>query len=201
MAGKILLGIVLAGYPLIIYLLLDEIGPAMLGIILIAILILRSVIMSRLTPTLALGLLGLASISTGLLFFGDAMLVLKLYPTAINLGLFMTFAYTLFYPPSMIERFVRAMKMPVHEKTVSYTRIVTMIWCCFFVINGAVATLVTLSGSLGAWTVYNGLISYAIMSTLIVAELIFRYFYKRRHGLLAHQLEARTRNTDIETTH
>lgn len=206
MAGKILFAMVLAGYPLIVYLLLDQVGPAILGILLIAILALRSVIMGQLTSTLTWrllvwALLALAAISAGLLLIADATLVLKLYPAAMNFGLLISFAYTLFHPPSMIERFVRAMKLPIHAKTTSYTRAVTMMWCGFFAVNGTVATLIAISGSLATWTVYNGLISYVLMSTLIVAELTFRYFYKRHHGLLAHQLEAGTNNNDIEASH
>ena len=58
-----------------------------------------------------------------------------------------------------------------------------MIWCGFFAVNGIIATVIAFSGSLGAWTVYNGLVSYGAMSLLIVGELVFRHFYKRRRGL------------------
>ena len=198
-AGKILLGIILAGYPLVVYLLLDEIGPAMLGIILVVIMLVRSVILHRHAPALTRGLLVLAAISVGLLLIDDTAIVLKLYPTAMNFGLFAAFTYTLLYPPSMIERFVRAMKLPIHAKTTSYTRVVTIIWCGFFAINGIIATLIALSGSLGAWTIYNGLISYAIVGTIIVVELIFRYFYKRHHGLLAHHVRRGAGKRGVET--
>ena len=200
-ASKLLLGLVLAGYPLIVYLLLDEVGPAMLGIILVVIMIIRSIILKRHAPAMTWGMLALAAIAIGLLIFDDTAIVLKMYPTLINLGLLTAFGYTLFFPPSMIERFVRAMNIPIHAKTTSYTRVVTMIWCGFFAINSIVATLVTFSGSLGAWTLYNGLISYLIMGSIMVVEYIFRYFYKRHHGLLTSQLEASARNNNIETTH
>jgi len=185
--GRLLLGVVLVCYPLIVYLMLDKIGPALLGIILILLMLVRSGFWSRRSPTLAWSSLALAAIAIGLLLIDDTALVLKLYPALVNLGLLVAFAYTLVYPPSMIERIVRAMRRPLSVKTGPYTRIVTMVWCGFFTVNGIVATLIALSGSLTFWTIYNGLVSYIIMGMLIIGELIFRYFYKRHHGLLVDQ--------------
>ncbi len=187
--SRLLLGVVLACYPLIIYLTLDKLGPVLLGIFLILLLIVRGSIWGRHSPVLVWSSLALtlAVIAVSLLLIDDTALVLKLYPTLINLGLLIAFAYTLVNPPSMIERMVRAMNRPLSTKTGPYTRIVTMIWCGFFTVNGIIATLIAFSGSLTTWTIYNGLIAYIIMGTLIIGELIFRYFYKRQHGLLADQ--------------
>jgi uncharacterized membrane protein len=185
--GRFLIGIVLVCYPLIVYLMLDDVGPALLGIILVLLLLIRGGIWIRHKPALAWGSLALAVIAVGLLLIGDTAIVLKLYPVLINLGLLATFAYTLFHPPSMIERIARTMRAPLSTKAEPYTRIVTMIWCGFFIVNGIIATLVAISGSLSAWTLYNGFIAYIIVGVLILGEFIFRHFYKRHHGLHADQ--------------
>jgi uncharacterized membrane protein len=85
----------------------------------------------------------------------------------------------------MIERFVRASGRPVTVKTQSYMRVVTIIWCVFFAVNGIAATLIAVSGTIAAWTIYNGLVAYIVIGILIIGEFIVRYFYKRRHGLIA----------------
>ncbi len=185
--GKFLTGGVFICYPLIVYLMLDQVGPALLGVFLVLLLLVRSGFWIRHAPALAWGSLALGAVAVGSLLFGDTVVILKLYPTLISFGLLVSFAATLFYPPSMIERFAHAMGHPKHHKTRSYTRVVTMIWCGFFAVNGIIATLIAISGSLKAWTLYNGFISYVIMGLIIVVELIFRYFYKRHHGLLANQ--------------
>ena len=183
--GRLLLGILLVCYPLIVYLMLDKLGPALIGMILIALLLLRSGIWYRRAPAMIWGALALAACAAGLLLVDDTAIVLKLYPALVNFGLLIAFSYTLWHPPSMIQRIARTTGIPFSAKTGPYTRVVTIIWCGFFIVNGIIASLIAVSGSLGVWTIYNGLISYVVMGLIIVGELIFRYFYKRRHGLIA----------------
>lgn len=184
--GKLLLGIVFVCYPLIIYLLLDEIGPALLGGGLVVMLLVRASAWQRQVPALARGLpiFAVAAVAAVAVFIlDDSALALKMYPSLVNLGLLTAFTYTLFRPPSMIERIARAARFEPSAGIGPYTRVVTIIWCGFFAVNGIIATVIAFSGSLGAWTVYNGLISYGAMGLLIVGELVFRHFYKRRRGL------------------
>jgi uncharacterized membrane protein len=185
--GKLLLGIVMACYPFIVYLTIDRVGPGALGILLIAMLLVRGALMNRRAPGMVWGALLLAAIVASLMVIDDTGIVLKLYPTFINLSLLIVCTYTLIYPPSMIERLIRASGMKPSIKAPTYTRIVTMIWCGFFVLNGLASALTAFSGSLSIWALYNGAIAYALAGTLIVGEMIFRYFYKRHHGLLANQ--------------
>lgn len=185
--GRLLLGILLVCYPLIVYLTIYKLGPVPLGFIMILLLLLRGRIWFQNKPTAAWGSFALAAIAGSFLLGDDAAIVLKLYPVLINFGLLVAFMYTLFNPPSMIERIVRALRMPMSAKAGPYTRVVTMVWCGFFIVNGSIASLIAVSGSLGAWTIYNGLIAYIVMGVIIVGELIFRYFYKRRHGLIAER--------------
>ena len=174
-------------YPFIVYLTIDRIGPGALGIILVAMLLARGALLNRRAPGLIWGALAFAAILAGLLLLDDTGIVLKLYPTLVNLGLLCACTYTLIYPPSMIERIVRATGAELSIKAPAYTRIVTMIWCGFFALNGLTSALTAFFGSLGIWALYNGAIAYALAGALIVGEMIFRYIYKRHHGLLPNQ--------------
>jgi len=186
-ASKLLLGAVLISYPLIVYLTLDKVGPALLGIGLILLLILRGGLWYRRTPALAWGSLGLAAIVVGLLLVDDTAVLLKLYPALINFGLLAICSYTLFFPPSIIERSVRATGVTLNVKSGPYMRKVTMIWCGFFALNGTIAAIIAISASLRIWTLYNGFIAYVMMGTLFTGEYIFRHFYIRRHAMSAEQ--------------
>ncbi len=185
--SKLLLGAVLFSYPLIVYLMLDKVGPALLGIVLIVLLIVRGGIWYRHAPALAWGSLALAAIVVALLLIDDTAVVLKLYPTLINFGLLAACTYTLFFPPSMIERSMRAAGVPLNAKAGPYMRVVTMVWCGFFAVNGTIAAIIAISGSLRAWTLYNGFIAYVMMGALFAGEYTFRHFYKRRHAMSAGQ--------------
>jgi len=185
--GKLLLGIAMVAYPFIVYLTIDRIGPGALGIILVAMLLARGALLNRRAPGTLWGALAVAVILAGLLFVDDTGIVLKLYPTLVNLGLLGACIYTLIYPPSIIERMVRASGAELSIKAPTYTRVVTMIWCGFFTLNGLTSALTAFFGTIGIWALYNGAIAYALAGTLIVGEMIFRHFYKRRHGLLPHQ--------------
>ena len=50
----------------------------------------------------------------------------------------------------------------------------TIVWCCFFIINGGIAAYTTFFCSREVWALYNGGISYALMGTLFVVEYIIR---------------------------
>ena len=49
-----------------------------------------------------------------------------------------------------------------------------MIWCLFFIVNGAIALVTVLSKNQALWTLYNGLISYLLMGTLLGGEWLYR---------------------------
>lgn len=100
----------------------------------------------------------------------DGDLSVRLYPVFMNAAMFVTFAGTLAYPPSMIERFARITRPDLPPKAVAYTRGVTMLWMGFFLVNGAIALWTALLGSWTAWTIYNGGIAYVLMGALFPLE-------------------------------
>jgi uncharacterized membrane protein/acyl-CoA synthetase (AMP-forming)/AMP-acid ligase II/3-hydroxymyristoyl/3-hydroxydecanoyl-(acyl carrier protein) dehydratase len=114
-----------------------------------------------------------------LCFVTNSAVILKLYPVLIN-GIFLIFfGSTLFFPPVMIFRFAtlqdKSIRGSLAEKRIErYCRKVTVIWCCFFILNGAAALVTVLGNSDVLWSVYNGGISYILIGTLFAGEFIVR---------------------------
>ncbi len=116
---------------------------------------------------------GLFCFITGKEFF------IKLYSVVINLTLLVVFGSTLFLQPNIIFRFATLADKSIlgssYENQVKlYCRNVTIIWCCFFIINGSISAYTTFFCSREVWALYNGGISYVLMGTLFVVEYIIR---------------------------
>lgn len=101
-------------------------------------------------------------------------------PTAINAVLFAGFAPTLRQGPPMVERFARIQHEDLTDEEVSWCRSWTIVWCAFFVWNGAVAAALAFLAPVEWWTVYNGLLSYAQMGVLFFGEMVARKLRFRR---------------------
>ena len=174
----VLTSAVLLLYPVAVYFGLQYFEPRMLGLLLLCALFLRfsllvkSIQLKQLKP---LAGISIASALIGLLivFFNEPFYV-RLNPVIINLSLFILFSYTLYKPPSMIERFARLQTPELPVEAISYTRTVTKIWCVFFVFNFFASSYTTLYSSLEIWTLYNGFIAYIFMGCIFVIEYIVR---------------------------
>lgn len=110
----------------------------------------------------------------------NQILPLKLYPVLVNAVMFAVFAYSLFVPPSMAERFARMAGEEVTAPVIRYTRRVTQVWCVFFIVNGVTAFCTALWAPRTVWVLYNGLIAYLLMGLLFVGEYGVRIRFKRR---------------------
>jgi uncharacterized membrane protein len=121
-------------------------------------------------------LMALVLVTTTLL---DANLAEKAYPALMSLTGAVTFIWSLFQPPSLIERFARLRRRDLPLAAIAYCRIVTIIWALWFVINAATATGLALWGSLELWTLWTGLLSYLAMGLLIVGEFAVRQWMLR----------------------
>lgn len=121
-------------------------------------------------------------------FFTGKEFFLRLYSVVINIMLLIVFGSTLFLKPNIIFRFATLADKSIagssYENQVRlYCKKVTIVWCCFFILNGTAATLTTFADKLfgldqeqarRVWAVYNGGISYALMGTLFLVEFIIR---------------------------
>lgn len=103
----------------------------------------------------------------------DARLVLAM-PVLVNAVLLAAFGASLRAPVPMVERFARLQKPELSAAEVRYCRSVTIVWCVFFVANGAVAGALALRAPLSWWTLWTGALSYVAMGTLFAAEWLVR---------------------------
>ena len=116
---------------------------------------------------------GLFCFITGKDFF------LKLYPVVVSVTFLFTFGSTLVFEPNMIYRFAtltdKSIKGAPYENQVKrYCKNVTIIWCCFFILNGSAAVYTTFCCTREIWALYNGGISYILMGMLFAIEYLFR---------------------------
>jgi uncharacterized membrane protein len=171
-------------YPLAVYWGLTRAGqtPLLLGLLLIFSLRLLPGLLkgrARLGPLpewLWLGRL-LACIGLGLTLLSalfNARHWLLYYPLAVSLALLCLFGWSLTRPMSLVERLARLQDPRLPDVAIGYTRRVTQVWCGFFVVNGALAAFTIWHGDLALWSLYNGLISYALMGALMAGEYLVR---------------------------
>ena len=127
-------------------------------------------------------------------FFTGKEFFLKLYSVVINATLLVVFGSTLFLEPNIIFRFAtladKSISGSSYENQVRlYCKKVTIVWCCFFILNGTTAVITTFADKLfnlsseearKVWAVYNGGISYVLMGTLFVVEFIIRKLVDRK---------------------
>jgi uncharacterized membrane protein len=128
-----------------------------------------------------------ALLLAALAIWNNALLPLKLYPVLVNLGMLAVFGYSLYAPPSVIERMARLSDPALPAYAVAYTRRVTQVWCGFFVINGTLAMVTAIWASAAVWSLYNGVLAYVLMGCLFAGEYLVRIVVRRRHRRLEQQ--------------
>jgi uncharacterized membrane protein len=99
---------------------------------------------------------------------------LLLVPVLISTGLLMAFGRTLWRGASMVETLARLREPHLSDAQVRHCRTVTAVWCGFFAVNAAVCLALALYADLWLWTLYTGVVSYALMGLLFAAELVVR---------------------------
>ncbi|MBB5205760.1 putative membrane protein [Inhella inkyongensis] len=167
-----LLGLaVMASYPLLVYLGLAHAEPRALALLLLALGLARY-LTARSQAALGMALAGL--VLAALTAWSNQLLPLKLYPVAMNAALLLVFAGSLFKGPPVVERIARLREPELDARGQHYTRRVTQVWCLFFIGNGSLALVTALWADERTWALYNGLIAYVLMATLMGGEWLVR---------------------------
>jgi len=109
----------------------------------------------------------------------DAELGVRGYPVAINAVLLATFALSLWRGMPVVEQLARLKEPDLPARGVAYTRRVTQAWCGFFVVNGTIAAWTVLYADLATWSLYNGVISYALIALMFTGEWCCRHRLRR----------------------
>lgn len=178
-------GVLVAAYPLAVYVGLTRFSARGVGLLLCVLLLPGLALRlknARREDLFAVLRIPLAVMSVALLgvVFDDARFVLAM-PVLINLVLLVTFAGSLWGTP-MVERFARMQDPELGPAQVAYCRVVTRVWCGFFVLNGATSAVLALFFPVGMWALYTGLIAYVLMGLLGATEYVVRKQRFREYG-------------------
>ncbi len=179
---SVLLGVLMVLYPLLVYLGLQQLNVRAIALLLLALALIRFAVVRKATLGRGQGtwLLLVAVLIALLALVTNEQDYFLFYPFAVNAAMLGLFSSSLIFPPTVIERLARLQEPDLPASGVQYTRKVTIAWCCFFVVNGAIALYTALCSSLEIWTLYNGLIAYIAMGALFAGEFAVRHLIVRR---------------------
>ena len=114
--------------------------------------------------------------------FGGGAGSMKAYPVLVNAALLVVFGFSLWHPPTVIERLARLQEPDLPAEAIPYVRRVTLVWCAFFAINGTLALVTAYWASDKVWALYNGCIAYLAMGVLFAGEWLVRQRVRRRQA-------------------
>jgi len=98
----------------------------------------------------------------------------KVIPIFMNMAMFIVFYKTLQTDRSLIERFARLDFPELPSGIPEYCRQVTWLWAGFFAMNVAVCICLALWADDATWALYNGVIIYFLLGTLMMSEYVWR---------------------------
>ncbi len=174
---KILTATIVAIYPFAIFFGLEHFQPRYLAILLLVVLIIRILSSNKLeamNKKISRAALFITALLILIIVIFNSIDVLKLYPVLVNLTLLLVFGSSLFFPPTTIEKLARMKDPNLSQEGIDYTRIITQIWCGFFILNASIAFYSAIYASIEIWTLYNGFIAYILMAFLFVGEQLYR---------------------------
>jgi uncharacterized membrane protein len=168
------------GYPFLVYFNRGSVPPAALVLVGLGLIGLRMLGMRRFAQASRwLVAFALAGCGLVLLLAWTPDMAARAYPIAISLTVAAVFALSLRFPPSVVERIARLSEPDLPPKGVAYTRRVTGVWVAFLLINAVISAATALWGSLNAWTLWNGFLSYIAMGLLFAGEYLVRLRMRR----------------------
>ncbi len=172
----VLLGILVAAYPLIVLFGLKIVPAYYLGLFFIVLAALRLWFLhtSGRGQTVSLVLCLILILVTLYVVISGQSVWFRFYPVAVNTTLLGVFLGSLWRGPSFVERMARISDPHLPAEAIPYTRKVTIAWCCFFVGNGLVALYTALWASFEVWGWYNGVVAYCLMGMLFAGERLLR---------------------------
>jgi uncharacterized membrane protein len=178
---NIALGLLTVAYPFAVYFGIRYFEPWLIAAALIGLLALRQACGSG--KAFGNGAVAIAAILfCALAVWRNDLITLRFYPVVMNGTMLALFAWSLFNPPTVIERLARLSEPDLPPSGVAYTRRVTQVWCGFFMMNGGMALATALWSSFEVWSLYNGLISYLLMGVLFGGEYWVRVKTQKHAG-------------------
>lgn len=176
----VVLGGVGVVFPFLVYFGLQVLPPAALAVGLLSLVGLKLLLERARIPAWLLPLCWSAIILLLAATVWAPIGAMTAYPIVVSLGLAAVFGHSLLRGPCVVERIARLRDPHLPAWVVLYTRNVTKLWLAFFLANAAISAATAIGGDLRIWTLYNGLISYALMGCLFAAEFAVRSHLRRR---------------------
>lgn len=169
-------------YPAMVYYGMGSFSPLVFALLALFLLLIRLVTIKRLAERkIWFNAFSLAILLLIIITIINENLAVKAYPIIISLTIAGVFAFSLLHPPTIIERIARITKPNLSERGREYTRKATIIWLVFLLFNACISMVTALWGSLAAWTLWNGLISYILMGAIFAIEYIIRIRVQKCH--------------------
>ncbi len=176
---QIVTSLVVIAYPLAVYFGLHYLPAGSIALALCAILVIRLLIQKQQVKALMLPIVVGIALTAGS-FIAKQNEWLLYYPVVINLTMLALFGYSLKQGPSMIERLARLKEPDLPDEAITYLNKVTLIWCGLFIFNGCMALYTALYTSIEIWTLYNGLIAYLLIGSLLGGEWLYRTIWLKK---------------------
>lgn len=182
----ILRTLLVVAYPLLVYGALQRTSPRVIGLAALALLGLRALLEGRAAlagyaRAWATPVAGLALVFVATALWNDRMSLLAA-PALGSFALLAAFARTLRSGrESIVEAIARVQLGTLDAETARYCRRVTAVWCGFFLANGLTALALAVFGSIEAWALYTGLVSYLGIGALFAVEFVYRQWRFRRY--------------------
>jgi uncharacterized membrane protein len=110
----------------------------------------------------------------------DSEIAAKTYPVVVSGGLAFMFGSSLWRSTSLVEKMAELSGETMSPAIRRYCRRVTAVWALWLVINTLIAAALAVFGSLGAWALWTGLLSYLVMGLIFAIEFILRQLLRRR---------------------
>ena len=176
---QIVTSIVLLTYPLAVYFGLNYLPAGTIAMVLCLLLIMRLIVQQQQVKSMVIPVIvGIGLTAASVIAKRHDWLLY--YPVVINIRMLALFAYSLKSGPSMIERLARLKEPDLPDEATPYLEKVTLIWCGLFVFNGTVALYTARYASLEIWTLYNGLIAYLLIGSLLGGEWLYRTIWLKK---------------------
>ncbi len=122
-------------------------------------------------------LFGLGLILCLLIMTFNTDIFLRLYPVLMNGAICAIFALSLNKTP-LITKYALKMHHDLTDQEIKYTKNATLAWAIFMACN-TIISFITLFLPMKIWVLYNGFISYILISVMMISEYITRKWVLR----------------------
>ncbi len=186
-AAGILVAGLLMGYPVAIYFGDSYLRPADMLAGLLFLLALRLLIHARLSrrhrslDVAVAVFLAAGAVASVLWLPHFSMRWLKLYPALFDVAVFAAFFGSLFTHRPLVERFARALQHgELPQQAIAYTRNVTRAWSAVMAGITLVALYTACCTPTRVWSLFNGVLVYAILGLVFGIEYTLRRHLRRK---------------------